>query len=583
MTVEDILSRFEGVRRSGSGWTARCSAHDDRSPSLRIAQGDQGVVLHCHAGCTPEAVVSAAGLTLADLFTAASSNGNEREAVYDYVAEEGKLLFQVVRLPGKKFRQRRPDGNGDYVWRLGSTRRVLYRLPIVLGAIKLGATIYVVEGEKDVHAIEAAGLTATCNPGGAGQWRAEYGESLRGADVVIVADKDDAGRQHAEQVRVALEPIAASVRVVEAREGKDAADHLEAGHGVCDFVATAEPELSPADVAGSASERPSRLTFLWGPDFVAQPLEHKPALLGAGRDVLLPVGGLALLYGDGGAGKSTLALHMLAHLASGQPWLGIPVERRLRVGIVENEGPMVPFVEKLRQFTETWDGPEFLSQVAVLNQPWGRFTLADDGLRAELRAFAIDQSLDLIVAGPLGRLGVEGAGSPAETRAFLDLLSEVGYQDDIAWWLLHHENKARQVSGDWKGHPDLTLRLVYEGKRRNKLTFEKVRWGDQGRDPMILEWLGVEEGIGYKILDTTTPNVDWLVLEGHCREYVEQNPGCSQRAVEQALGGKAAHIREALARLRREEQLEDRGSASRMALYIAGPTPVALFARTETA
>ena len=61
-----------------------------------------------------------------------------------------------------------------------------------------------VEGEKDVHALERAGVVATCNPGGAGKWREEYSEVLREAVVVIIADKDKPGQAHARQVMASL-------------------------------------------------------------------------------------------------------------------------------------------------------------------------------------------------------------------------------------------------------------------------------------------------------------------------------------------------------------------------------------------
>jgi hypothetical protein len=41
--------------------------------------------------------------------------------------------------------------------------------------------------------LERAGAAATCNPGGAGKWRDEYAETLVGATVVIVADRDKPG------------------------------------------------------------------------------------------------------------------------------------------------------------------------------------------------------------------------------------------------------------------------------------------------------------------------------------------------------------------------------------------------------
>src|SRR5271165_286751 len=69
----------------------------------------------------------------------------EPEAIYRYENELGVLLYEVLRMPGKQFRQRRPDGAGGWDWRLGDVRRVPFRLRALAGASK----IWIVEGEKD--------------------------------------------------------------------------------------------------------------------------------------------------------------------------------------------------------------------------------------------------------------------------------------------------------------------------------------------------------------------------------------------------------------------------------------------------
>ena len=73
------------------------------------------------------------------------------------------------------------DSAGGWIWNLHDTPRVLYRLPHLIEAAACGARIFIVEGEKDVEALEAAGAVATCNPGGAGRWKHEYSEHLHGA------------------------------------------------------------------------------------------------------------------------------------------------------------------------------------------------------------------------------------------------------------------------------------------------------------------------------------------------------------------------------------------------------------------
>ncbi|MGD0733841.1 MAG: hypothetical protein ABR976_01795 [Terracidiphilus sp.] len=57
------------ARRTGAGrWQAKCPAHHDRSPSLSIREGPDGrVLVHCFAGCPPDAILRALGLTWADV------------------------------------------------------------------------------------------------------------------------------------------------------------------------------------------------------------------------------------------------------------------------------------------------------------------------------------------------------------------------------------------------------------------------------------------------------------------------------------------------------------------------------------
>ncbi len=236
-----------GSRRSGpSGWT--CPAHDDRKASLQVtATTDGKVILNCHADCESSAVVAALGLQWADLFPQPEVGAQRHStivAVYGYVDERSRPLFEVVRFAPKDFRQRR-SGSSGWVWNLKGTRRVLYRLPRVLDAAKMRQPIYVVEGEKDVAALEQAGAVATCNPGGAGKWQDAYAEALAGASVIVVADRDEAGRKHARTVAASLRAHGCTVQVVEAAEGKDAADHL-AGHGL--------DELVPIDLEEPASQ-----------------------------------------------------------------------------------------------------------------------------------------------------------------------------------------------------------------------------------------------------------------------------------------------------------------------------------------
>ena len=134
---------------------------------------------------------------------------------YDYRDEGGALLFQVVRLDPKDFRQRRPDGRGGWIWNLQDTRRVPYRLPELIDAVAAGKTICIPEGEKDAENLHAVGFAATTNPGGCKKWRDEFSQHLRGADVVVLPDNHAEGREHADLVVASLRGVARSVRVLD--------------------------------------------------------------------------------------------------------------------------------------------------------------------------------------------------------------------------------------------------------------------------------------------------------------------------------------------------------------------------------
>lgn len=113
-------------------------------------------------------------------------------------------------------------------------RKVLFRLPETIAAVAAGKRVVGAEGEKDVLALVNHGFDATCNPGGAGKWLDEHTHTLRGAHVVVIADKDAPGRAAAAKVAGKLHGVAANVKVIECpdlsgRAVKDAADYFAAG------------------------------------------------------------------------------------------------------------------------------------------------------------------------------------------------------------------------------------------------------------------------------------------------------------------------------------------------------------------
>ena len=289
MNISEIIARIEArtgakAEKGGNSWVCRCPAHEDHNPSLSVTEGEMGAVLvKCFANCSFDDIVSALGLQQTDFFPQTES-ANRRIKAYDYTDAEGKLLFQVCRYQPKAFRQRRPDGKDGWIWNLSGVIRVLYRLPEVLKAKAEGSPVFVVEGEKDADNLADLGLTATCNPGGAGKWNPGYTENLTGVHVILVPDKDDPGRKHVAQVGRQLSGHAASVTVVELpdRNGvsvKDASDWIAAGGTRDELVALVEqaPEWAPS-APDEWPEINDAVAFEPLPDF---PLHVLPPVLAA--------------------------------------------------------------------------------------------------------------------------------------------------------------------------------------------------------------------------------------------------------------------------------------------------------------
>src|SRR5262249_3093790 len=193
MTTEQVLSRLSKVRKVGSQYKALCPAHADKNPSLSIKQGDDCVLLRCHAGCDNQQIVDALGLRMADLFDKPIANSNGKSngsgyhqpvAGYQYRDERGTLLYTKERFePGlhggsKSFVYRRPNSTDPG---LGDVRRIPYGLNRLVRYDK-AQVVCIAESERSCDLLIKEGLQAVA-VGGANNWRSEWAIHFAGFHV----------------------------------------------------------------------------------------------------------------------------------------------------------------------------------------------------------------------------------------------------------------------------------------------------------------------------------------------------------------------------------------------------------------
>ncbi len=264
--VAALQARSGTVRyRDSDRVRATCPAHPDSKPSLSVTRKAEGVVLHCHGGCPQGVPARALGFQAWELFTGPPATKAPRRivATYDYARIDGMVIAQKVRFEPKGFSWRRldPTARSGYRSGLDGPSPGLYQWPALVGASR----VYIVEGEKGADLLTSLGLVATCGSSGASTWKDHWSKDLleaisAGCEIVILADNDHVGRQHAARIAADLferrADQAGVVKVVSLPgllPGGDVVDWLAAGQSMRDLVEVvdAAPVWSP----GAAEHR----------------------------------------------------------------------------------------------------------------------------------------------------------------------------------------------------------------------------------------------------------------------------------------------------------------------------------------
>lgn len=453
-------------------------------------------------------------------------------AFFEYFDGKGKLAYQVLKFPKtapRRYMQRRPH-NGGWIWGLQAgtygrrkdknfwkakddveyeevisvddAERWLYRRDEVLKAKKEGRQVLLVEGEKDVETVRAWGHIGTTNAGGAKYWQPSFDEDLAGADVVILNDNDDAGRQRA-QIRAAdLKRKAKSVKTLDISE-----------HWVdCPEKA----DISDwRDLAGGTAEKFSALLAkarLWTPtppksmfgavtwDRLDESGSESEYLV----DSMLTIGDKSVLGGPSGSGKSFLSIHLSMSVARGVDFLGRQV---MKGGVIYQAGEGGRGVKKrLRAYREHFKVPaDEHVPIVLLPSKVDLFSREGDTDRliTEIKAWAaaMEDPLRLVV---IDTLSTATAGADENNGKDMSLvlanIARISDETGAHVMLVHHMNsEGKKLRGHTSIYANSDQVLLVEKDEETKIRKLVLAKQKDDEDGIKVEFSLAQVKIGYDL------------------------------------------------------------------------------------
>jgi 5S rRNA maturation endonuclease (ribonuclease M5) len=433
--------------------------------------------------------------------------------------------------------------------------------------------IFLVEGEKDVHAIESAGGVATTAPQGAGNFSKVDVSPLAGRLVVCVVDRDDQGDKWATQVHTKLQGVAKAYRFVRSAAGKDAADHVAAGHDLNAFEDYALPGVADAtapdphehlvqrklqDLRATEQAREildqERHARTWSPpvsygtlaDELAIPAPEVSwrfkGMLGAGHN--------ALVIATRKAGKTTLINHAVRCLADGERFLDrfdtTPVDGG--IGVFNYEVGAEQYRDWMRDV-----GIENTAKVHMLHLRGKRLPIGDPRVRAWTAQWLRERQIKVWIVDPFSRAAigtVDNGNDEMKVGAFLDHLDVIKAEAGVEELIMPaHTPKAKVDAGGesasgsqrLEGWPDA---LWYLTKDEEGVRFLRAEGRDIDIDEESVTYDQASRGLTLGGWDrgTTSRNRDVLNVE----VFVKNNPGCTQNDIGSHLDWGAARTKKAV-------------------------------------
>lgn len=254
---QDFLNSFSNVKNVGQNqYRASCPVCENGQADgkhLYISFEDKKALIHCKHGDNPSDIMSAIGKNLSFMFINDAEIARNRltKPVNERKEKQSNFTLEFIKTQYKPFKGKRafngnfsrcheyinrngkliglkaiwkskdgekavswftPKSDGRYTVGLSNQKMPLYGLKRV---IEEKDTVYITEGEKDADTVIRMGYTATTSPNGAGsKWNIAYNNYLKGKNVIILEDNDEAGRIHALDIAKKICFTAKTVKII---------------------------------------------------------------------------------------------------------------------------------------------------------------------------------------------------------------------------------------------------------------------------------------------------------------------------------------------------------------------------------
>lgn len=376
----------------------------------------------------------------------------------------------------------------------------IYQLAEVRTAIAAGEPVFVVEGEPCADALRSLGLVATTNIGGSKKWRESDSADLTGASLILCPDRDEPGLAHMERIAQDFPdaawlyafPDSPAWNNLPKSQGLDVADWIKdyelTREDILAAVATSKRQVSPIYIDAPPKKEKQAFTFSvlcnriqeiqrmidpgereWEMQSLAKQtgrsvtqlvkaydmaLKNQPVfeltdaleLLSKSPDKfdwlvagLLPMATTALLYAEGGTGKTILANSIIKAVTCGENWNGFPTKRG-KVLLMQTDEPSIVTAQNLKiaGFQASLPpGQLFISS----NWQFTQMQQLRDAIRAYKPVLVVIDSLT-----SSNRTATVEEKDVEYGRCLYDL-RDIAMELGVAILVLHHENKTGGVRG----------------------------------------------------------------------------------------------------------------------------------------